>query len=232
MALFAGILVGALIALGINYALPIFLKARAIKDLGRRCRETRSLVLTYDDGPSSLTPKVLEVLAQHGAQATFFVPGARAESQLQLLTTLCAQGHEVGVHSHEHLHAWRVSPWSAHRDAVAGWGILKQKQIPSTLYRPAYGKITATTWRTLRRAGAAIAWWTIDSGDSDAALEKGRAERALLGDGGGVVLLHDLGRNADHESFVLETTHALLNLARREGIRVLPMGELLGVERA
>ena len=47
--------------------------------LHRRCRETRTLAVTFDDGPSpTMTPLVLEVLAAHRARATFFLLGSRA----------------------------------------------------------------------------------------------------------------------------------------------------------
>ena len=57
-----------------------------------------SLVLTFDDGPDPAnTPRVLEVLRDRGASATFFVLMTRVRREPRLLAELMAAGHEVGL---------------------------------------------------------------------------------------------------------------------------------------
>ena len=48
------------------------------------------------------TPRLLEVLAEHRAQATFFVIGRWAEREPALLRELTAAGHALGNHTHTH----------------------------------------------------------------------------------------------------------------------------------
>jgi hypothetical protein len=48
----------------------------------------------------------------------------------------------------------------------------------------------------------------------------------LLREHGGIVLLHDIERSKERDDFVVETTAALLNLAERESIRVMPLVNL------
>ncbi len=221
----------ALVSVGLflNYALPIAKKELEIRRLRRRCREARALVLTFDDGPSAATPKVLDLLAEYGARATFFVPADCARFEVPLLKEIQNRGHEIGSHSNSHLHAWKVWPWSVHRDALLGWSALKGLGASPSLYRPAFGKITATTWLGLWRAGAQLAWWTIDSSDTKKVLDPGRAQRELRAAGGGVVLMHDSVRSPAHAAFVLDTTRSLLEQARDESFNVVPMGDLLGL---
>jgi len=68
-------------------------------------RDRRSIALTFDDGPDlAKTPQVLEVLAAHGAQATFFVNGSkvRGDEHRALLQQVALAGHLVGNHSQNH----------------------------------------------------------------------------------------------------------------------------------
>lgn len=55
--------------------------------------------LTIDDGPDPrTTPAILDVLAEHRAQATFFVITGRIPGNESLLRRMVAEGHELGNH--------------------------------------------------------------------------------------------------------------------------------------
>ncbi|MDF2503743.1 polysaccharide deacetylase family protein [Clostridium sp.] len=59
--------------------------------------------LTFDDGPSpTVTPQVLDVLKSQGVQATFFVIGASAEKNPDILRREKAEGHSIGNHTYSH----------------------------------------------------------------------------------------------------------------------------------
>ena len=61
------------------------------------------MALTFDDGPDpEHTPRLLEVLARHGAKATFFMVGARAARHPELVARVAAEGHEIGNHGWDH----------------------------------------------------------------------------------------------------------------------------------
>jgi peptidoglycan/xylan/chitin deacetylase (PgdA/CDA1 family) len=224
--------VGLLALVGV-YLSPQLAKTAQIRALRQQCRATRSLALTYDDGPGAeLTPALLELLAAAGARATFFPTGRSATRDPELLTRVAAAGHEVGCHSQDHLHAWRTAPWLILRDIDAGYRTLARWVSPAGLYRPPYGKTTLATWWRARRRHARLAWWTVDSGDTHAVLPTPQTiVEAVRRDGGGVVLMHDFDRDPPNdeprETFVLELTEQLLKAARGEGWRVCRLGELL-----
>lgn len=75
-----------------------------------RCRVADAgarFALTFDDGPSPRnTPRLLEVLARHGARATFFLISGRARRHRELTRRIAAGGHEIGTHGRLHLPAW------------------------------------------------------------------------------------------------------------------------------
>jgi peptidoglycan/xylan/chitin deacetylase (PgdA/CDA1 family) len=59
--------------------------------------------LSFDDGPATRwTPQILNLLAAHGARATFFVVGQIAERDQDLVRRISAAGHEVGNHTWSH----------------------------------------------------------------------------------------------------------------------------------
>ncbi len=63
----------------------------------------RTVVLTFDDGPSSrYTPAILDILHREGVPATFFVIGENAESNLAILREEYDDGYEIGDHTWSH----------------------------------------------------------------------------------------------------------------------------------
>jgi peptidoglycan-N-acetylglucosamine deacetylase len=62
-----------------------------------------AVALTFDDGPDPVfTPRVLDILAQFGVRATFFVIGKRAEQHPEIIRAIAEAGHEVGNHTYTH----------------------------------------------------------------------------------------------------------------------------------
>jgi len=61
------------------------------------------LALSYDDGPNDpWTMKLLEVLAKHQVQATFFMLGRYVEQRPEIARAVSAAGHAIGNHGFSH----------------------------------------------------------------------------------------------------------------------------------
>jgi peptidoglycan/xylan/chitin deacetylase (PgdA/CDA1 family) len=58
--------------------------------------------LTFDDGPSKLTPKILDVLKSKNVKATFFVIGKDDSHSDEVLKRMVREGHAIGIHSWSH----------------------------------------------------------------------------------------------------------------------------------
>ncbi|MGE3109774.1 MAG: polysaccharide deacetylase family protein [Phycisphaerales bacterium] len=211
-------------------ALVRFGPSRRLRGL---CRRARAVCLTYDDGPGAeLTREVMRVLAAYKAKATFFALGTRAAGTADVLDELEAAGHEIGCHTSRHLNAWKAGS-EAVADIRAGYEQLSRWVSAEGMFRPPYGKMNFATMGEVRRRGAAVGWWTIDSGDTHDVLPRVEtaAEHAAR-DGGGVVLLHDFDRaseKAERAAFVVKATELVLEVARQEGMRVVCLGELLSL---
>lgn len=62
----------------------------------------RKVYLTFDDGPSSNTGKILDILAEYDVKATFFVVGKEEEKYQPLYKRIVDEGHTLAMHSYSH----------------------------------------------------------------------------------------------------------------------------------
>lgn len=62
----------------------------------------KTAYLTFDDGPSCVTPEILDMLKELNIKATFFVIGRTGESDIAALKRIQAEGHSIGAHSYSH----------------------------------------------------------------------------------------------------------------------------------
>ncbi len=193
------------------------------------CIKTRSLVLTYDDGPGmALTPLLLDLLASEKVKSTFFLLGFRAEKSPELIDRIVEEGHEVGCHTQKHLNAWKTWPWRTLKDIDDGFATLSPWMASNGIFRPPNGKMSLVTWLSLVRRKTKVGWWTVDAKDSlDVTPSCQGTVDAIKQAGGGVVLLHDYHEKPDRMQFVLHTTELLLRCAKCEGMKIRRLGDIM-----
>ena len=64
--------------------------------------EGKRVYLTFDDGPSSNTAEILDILKAYDVKATFFVIGKTDEASKALYQRIVEEGHTLGMHSYSH----------------------------------------------------------------------------------------------------------------------------------
>lgn len=64
--------------------------------------DVTKVYLTFDDGPSSYTDEILDILKQYDVKATFFVTGKAQEVYKPLYRRIVEEGHTLGMHSYSH----------------------------------------------------------------------------------------------------------------------------------
>lgn len=69
---------------------------------GQTASATRKVYLTFDDGPSSNTDDILDILNAYDVKATFFVVGKEGEWAEKAYRRIVAEGHTLGMHSYTH----------------------------------------------------------------------------------------------------------------------------------
>ena len=63
---------------------------------------TRYVYLTFDDGPSTYTDEILDILAEYDVKATFFVCGKPSAKYTESYKRIVNEGHTLGMHSYSH----------------------------------------------------------------------------------------------------------------------------------
>jgi peptidoglycan/xylan/chitin deacetylase (PgdA/CDA1 family) len=190
----------------------------------------KMVFLTFDDGPDpESTPRLLGLLKKVEAKATFFVLGKNVERYPDLAKKIIEDGHEIGEHSYEHLHAWKTGPLRTLRDLVRGERVLQSVSHVSNhrvLFRPPFGKINLATLLYIWLRRKQVAFWNIDPKDYEAVSAQEVANHVIQRLGPGVViLLHD-GRLSGNSN-VHVTTGALgpiLEACKSKGLHPTSLG--------
>jgi peptidoglycan/xylan/chitin deacetylase (PgdA/CDA1 family) len=126
------------------------------------------VVLTFDDGPEpGGTDRILRVLADSGATATFFVLLTRVRRFPGLLDEILAGGHDIGLHGVDHRALPDLPPAAVARNIRAGKAELEDVAgRPVRWHRPPYGRQTLGTWRAVIAAGLVPVLWAPSMWDS------------------------------------------------------------------
>lgn len=72
-------------------------KQQETKDNGKK-----KVYLTFDDGPSTKTEEILEILKEYDVKATFFVVGKEDDYSMEMYKKIVEEGHTLGMHSYSH----------------------------------------------------------------------------------------------------------------------------------
>jgi peptidoglycan/xylan/chitin deacetylase (PgdA/CDA1 family) len=196
------------------------------------------LALTYDDGPNPRwTPELLDLLAEHGVKATFFVVGKYVEREPELVRRTIAEGHAVGNHTYSHTSIFRLSKEEIASElarcaaAVTGAGCEFSEVPEGKLCRPPYGRKRPAALRAVRAEGYVPVLWSVTCWDwskratADTIWRHARKQTR----GGDVILLHDgcnvaMGWDRSHS---IEATDRILTRWKGQGMRFVTVPELI-----
>jgi len=188
------------------------------------------IALTFDDGPSESTPKLLDLLHRHHIRATFFQCGMHAERLPEVTRAVSAAGHEIGNHTYSHAALYlRPGSFIAEEVGRAQEVLTSVAGTRPRVFRATYG----ARWFGLRRAqrenGLMGVMWTVLG--LDWRLRGVEVARRLVGgaSNGGIFCLHD-GRERRVRpdiSATIEAVEIAVPELERRGYRFLTVSELL-----
>ncbi len=156
-------------------------------------RDASTIYLTFDDGPTRHTLRVLELLEKYSVKSTFFILGKRIAENPDVLRAINAAGHTIGNHSFLH-DDYRAISQRALAEDLARCNRAIREILPAwrpTLYRPPLGHFTANyvyyTWRQQAR----VIMWSLDSKDYCASSAKEICDVLRAPKPGDILLFHD-----------------------------------------
>lgn len=152
------------------------------------------VALTFDDGPSAHTDRLLDIFQKYGGKGTFFVLGNTLDNRKETLKRMALQGHEIGNHSWDHRQFTSIST-----DEVKDQIMMTRAKIyditgiDCKLVRPPYGACNDSIRDLGKELGVSFVNWSVDtldwkSKDSNAVYNEIMKD---VGDGH-IILCHDL----------------------------------------
>src|SRR4051812_38681848 len=187
------------------------------------------IAMTFDDGPQEkLTPKLLDLLAQHHIKATFFVIGQNAAEYPDIVARAAREGHEIGNHSWSHPNLAKMSDESVRKQLRQTDDAIKQATGKRpTVMRPPYGSISARQKHWIHdEFGYEIILWDVDPLDwkrPGPAVVTNRILKETRP--GSIVLSHDIHPGT------IEAMPETLNQLEAKGFKFVTVSELIAMAK-
>lgn len=191
--------------------------------------------LTFDDGPSSITHSVLDILKKYNVKATFFVINSGNYNKATLQREV-NEGHTIGLHAYDHNYAIAYKDDNSYLDGIdklrakvkADTGFdshyIRFPGGSSNTISKRYSKgIMSRITKTAKQRGYKYYDWNVDDDDA------GRARTAddcynnvikeLRPNRSNIVLMHDFGTNKK----ILEALPRIIEYCQKNGYTMLPI---------
>ena len=182
--------------------------------------DDKVVALTFDDGPSKYTSKILDVLDKYKASATFFLIGNKVDFYGDVLRRMLKEGSEIGNHSYDHKLLTRLSKEEFQEEIdKTQKAIYDVTGFTPTLFRPTYGGYTSVlkSYTDLK-----FVLWDVDSRDWQVK-SKDKIMKNILPNvkSGSIILMHD-----NHE-YSLNALEDLIKELKGQGYKFVTVSELL-----
>jgi peptidoglycan-N-acetylglucosamine deacetylase len=177
-----------------------------------RLTGSSAVALTFDDGPDPVnTPKILDLLAQHGVKATFCLVGFKARDHPDLVKRIAEEGHTFCNHSWQHLLNLASRPvdyinWDLSHTNEVIRSIVPGAKIP--YFRAPGGNFTRNLVTMAHGYGMQSIYWKVDPWDwNHKGLSDGAHIARVIADvqrntvPGAIVLSHDNGQPDTIEAY-------------------------------
>ncbi len=182
--------------------------------------DDKVVALTFDDGPSQYTDKILKLLKKYDACATFFVVGNKVNFYDDTLREMLKQGSEIGNHSYSHKLLTRLSEKEFKEDLNKTQEIIKKLTgFTPKVFRPTYGGYTN---KIKKYTDLSFVLWDVDSRDWSVK-KKDKILKNVLPNvkSGSIVLMHD-----NHE-YSLKALEPMIKELKAKGYKFVTVSELL-----
>lgn len=204
--------------------------------------------LSFDDGPDPrFTPRILEILADYGVSATFFIMGHNAVTHRSLLAEVVDAGHEPANHTFNHYDLSALTVDEARDEIRRAHNVIEDLTgQPITKFRPPRGRVNGASLKTIASLHCDLMMWSITGS------VRGRTTPDVVNEfvlsslePGAIIGYHDgVGRGTfapdeawtqelvDRRNAEIDGLPEVLERAMADGYRFLPLGELLEHEVA
>jgi peptidoglycan-N-acetylglucosamine deacetylase len=188
------------------------------------------ICLTFDDGPNpEITPRVLDILAQDRIPATFFLVGRRALNNPELVREILKRGHRIGVHTHHHMHAYRM--FYKKSIATIGQAKLILEQIcggPVCWFRPPWGALNLFQYLAAKRLELTVVLWTANAVDWERRTTPAQIVARLVKKlkPGCIIVIHDAGGEPGAPQNMVEALPEIIKQCQIRGYHFVTLADI------
>jgi peptidoglycan/xylan/chitin deacetylase (PgdA/CDA1 family) len=185
------------------------------------------IALSFDDGPHPrLTPVILDILAEYGVKATFFMVGENVGYYPAAARAVAEAGHEIGNHTFSHRRFGRMSEDDLlHEIHACEEAISSVTKAPVRWIRPPEGQLSEVMGEVLGDSDYRIILWDVDTRDwahtPPAEITRHILDTVQAGD---IILMHDF---IGHDSPTPEALRRVIPALLERGYRFVTVGELV-----
>ena len=193
--------------------------------------------LTFDDGPSSITNSVLDILKKYNVKATFFVINSGSYNKTTLQREV-NEGHTIGLHAYDHNYAIAYKDDNSYLDGIdklrakvkADTGFdshyIRFPGGSSNTISKRYSKgIMSRITKTAKQREYKYYDWNVDDDDAGRARTAddcyNNVVRELRPNRSNIVLMHDFGTNKK----ILEALPRIIEYCQKNGYTMLPIDD-------
>ncbi len=200
-----------------------FLTCRGIR---KRKTQEKMVALTFDDGPSIYSEKILKILDKYQVKATFFVIGQEVLKHPVVMQHIVQQGHQIASHTVHHANLFNSSEQKIREELEENQKIIGQYVVPKKYFRPPYGSCSDLSYQIASELGLKAILWSAATDDfntqQSAALIASKILKLVTP--GGIICLHDGGGNRQKSVQALEI---ILEELLKNGYKVVTLEQLL-----
>ena len=187
-------------------------------------REDKVISVTFDASwGGDKTLKILDLLDQYNARATFFLVGIWVDKYPELVQEIARRGHEIGNHSDSHAHFTQIAESKIRQELDSCSDKIEALTgIRPTLFRPPYGDYNSKVITVVRDEGYEAVQWSIDSLDWKNRGVSDLVKRATTNvQPGDIILFHN-----DSE-YIVEALPTILQFYQEQGFDMIPAKDIL-----
>ncbi|MEK4230026.1 polysaccharide deacetylase family protein [Solibacillus sp. FSL H8-0538] len=191
--------------------------------------EEKKIALTFDDGPHpEYTAQILDLLAKYDAKATFFVVGANAEKNPDVVLREYNEGHELA--NHTFTHPLKITVPELEKQLKQTNDIIYSiTGFYPVLFRPVGGQYTDDMIDLVANKGYKVVMWSWhqDTEDWTNPGVKKIVKKVMQGTKpGNIILFHDGGGNRKQ---TVEALKEILPELQKQNYKFVTISELLRV---
>lgn len=181
------------------------------------------IALTFDDGPSAHTDRLLDIFKKYGGKGTFFVVGNLIDKRPNTVKRIVAEGHDIGGHSWDHKKLTTLNEKALTDQIVKTRTKIKSiTGVDTYLVRPPYGAHNEYVRGVAAKLGVPFINWSVDTVDW-----KTKNAQAVYNEimkstkNGSIILCHDL-----HKTTV-DAMETVIPKLIADGYQLVTVSELL-----